>query len=457
MKPGKFPGPPDLERILIGELGLPRRRTWYIAFSGGLDSTVMLHGLGELRERLGLELCALHAHHGLHPQADDWLSHCAEVCADWEIDFRQQRLHLTGGERSLEERAREARYAWFRSVMGPGCVLLTAHHQGDQAETLLANLVRGAGVHGLAAIPARASFDDGVLARPLLGFSRGQLRRYARHHDLQWVEDSSNQDLRINRNFIRHVVMPLLGERWPGVSGTLARTAGHMREAAELLDAVARGDLAGVASEQTLWGSRLDVGGLAGLDGARQRNALRHWFRTSGHQAPGTRHLDMLWRQMVVREPRSTAVLRWPRAELRRYRRWLYLSTPMADLPLQARRWCWREPLALPALGLLLRAVPVTGDGIAVSRLPDCLGVAWRRGGEWLRLPGRRHRQRLKKLLQSAGVPPWYRDRIPLLHIDDEIAAVAGRWYCEPFAARAGEEGMAFILQRAEGVADSLT
>ncbi len=449
--------PAELERILIGELALPPRQPWYAAFSGGLDSTVLLHGLLQLRDRIGLDLRALHAHHGLHGQADAWLEHCVAICKHWDIDLVHRRLDLAVcGGRNMEERAREARYGWFREVMAPGSVLLTAHHQGDQAETLLANLLRGAGVHGLAAISSRAVFGDGIIVRPLLAFPRPLLRQYAQHHRLQWVEDSSNQDLGINRNYIRHAVLPVFAERWPGVFRTLARTARHMRHTAELLDAVAEQDLQGVPREDSLWGQRLDVEALARLSEIRQRNALRYWFRASGHRAPTARQLSLLWQQMVARRPTSTAVLRWPESEVRRYRRWLYLSAPIPEFAPAPLRWCWRDPLALPALGLLLRAVPAIGDGIAVSRLPDCLTVEWRHGGECLRLPGREHRQKLKKLLQSAGVPPWYRDRIPLLYIDDQIAAFTGRWYSEPFAANVGEDGVVFELRKAGADADSL-
>ena len=280
---------PDLLAALLTDAA--GRRLW-IAYSGGLDSHVLLHAAAGLRERLQLDLCAVHIHHGLLPDADAWTAHCARVCAELGVSLSVRRLALRpGAGASLEAVAREARYAAFRALLQPGERLATAQHRDDQAETLLLALLRGAGVHGLAAMPARAPLGAGVLLRPFLALPRTALADYAEAHGFAWVEDPSNADLAHDRNRLRHAVIPLLRERWPALDRTLARSAAYCAEAAELLDASADELLAGLAADLP---NALSIRRLRTLDDARRRLVLRRWLRRQGLPLPDSDRLRLI-------------------------------------------------------------------------------------------------------------------------------------------------------------------
>ena len=261
---------PILHRLLnaLPRTGVTR---YWLAYSGGLDSHALLHAMHGLRaQQRGIILCAVHVHHGLRPEADQWAAHCMSVCAALEIPC--QVLHVqarpAAGE-SPEDAARCARYQALRDVIGAGDCLLTAHHQDDQAETLLLQLLRGAGVAGLAGMPACAAFGTGLLARPLLSHSRAELRAYAERHGLHWVEDGSNAETGYDRNYLRHEILPRLRARWPATAAVLTRSAGHCAAATDLLQILAAQDLANLRGpvQRTLKIDRLQL-----LDAARQES-----------------------------------------------------------------------------------------------------------------------------------------------------------------------------------------
>ncbi len=389
----------------------------------------------------------MHVHHGLQSAADAWARHCEQVCAGLAVPCVVERVRVDGvAEEGLEAAARRARYACLARLLEPGETLLTAHHQDDQAETVLLQLLRGTGVHGLAGMPALAPFAAGFHARPLLAFPRAELERYGREQGLSWIEDPSNRALEIGRNLIRHRVLPLLRERWPTAGRQLAQAARHAAEAATLLDELARTDLAACAAED----DNLRVSALLRLPLPRQRNVLRHWIRARGFRVPSTKQLELL-RVQLGSEPRTRhTAIHWRGTELRRYRDTLVLRADTA-LPAVAGAVAWdgTTPLPLPSLGRQLRLAPARGQGLARARLDGiAFSVRFRQGGETCRLPGRPHRHKLKKLLQEAGVPPWERAQLPLLYVNDILAAIGDRWVCEPFAAKPDEPGWIVVLER---------
>ncbi|UUY06525.1 tRNA lysidine(34) synthetase TilS [Pseudomonas sp. J452] len=391
---------------------------WRVALSGGLDSSVLLHLLARLRDRQALPpLSAIHVHHGLQAIADTWPQHCQQLCDGLGVPLQIAYVQVAAGA-SLERAAREARYSAFERCLGAGELLLTGQHRDDQAETLLFRLLRGAGVRGLAAMPAQRALGQGVLLRPLLAVSRSELEAYAQQHELRWVEDPSNADTRFARNFLRAEVLPLLARQWPQARQNLARSAEHMREAQGLLDELAELDLAAAApSSEYAWLGlpSLALGPLRQLSAARQRNALRHWLapRTA---LPDSEHWQG-WQDLRDAAVDSAPVWRLAAGELRRADErlwWLageWLSTP--SLPA-----AWFEPaqsLQLPGNGRLhLRGEYPVGE----------LQVRYRIGGEVLELPGRGHRD-LKRLLNERGVPAFVRGRLPLLYRGEELLAVA--------------------------------
>lgn len=413
-----------------------------IAYSGGLDSHVLLHALVALRATYPLRLVAVHIDHGLAPQSGAWSRHCLAVCKALEVAFVLESVQVQGGSgEGTEAAARRARYAALARHVGPGEVLLTAHHQDDQAETLLLQLLRGAGVQGLAGMREAMDFAAGRHLRPLLGFPRAALRHYADSAGLQWIEDPSNADVGYRRNLLRHDVLPLLTQHWPQAVTLLARAAQHAGEGALLLDELAAADLDRCRWRDTA--TVLSVPALRVLSPARQRNLLRYWLRTRGFLAPSTLHLETLVDQLHATPRTGHGRFAWPGTEIRRYRDQLHVMAPLTPLvPGAGVEWDLAAPLALPQLGGRLLATPVQGLGISRARLGHRpVQVRTRRGGEVCRLPGRAHHHKLKKLLQDQGVAPWWRERLPLLYSGDQLVAVADLWVCAPYAATAEEAG----------------
>lgn len=420
----------------------PAQGGYHVAFSGGMDSHVLLHAMAGLRDRLPAGIGAVHVNHGLQPDAARWDAHCAAVCGALGIAYVGLSVDARAGRGdSPEAAARAARYAALAAWLPAGHCLLTAQHRDDQAETLLLALLRGGGVHGLAAMPACDRFGAGTRVRPLLDVGRDALRAYAERQRLEWVEDPSNFDTGFDRNYLRHRVLPALLARWPAAPANLARSASHQAGAAALLDGIAQQDLqaaAGSAADQL----RLPV--ITALPAPRQYNVVRFWLRQLTGTAPSTAVLEHILQDVPGSRPDAQPCVRWGRCELRRYRDTLYLLRQLVP-PDPARRlgWSLAQPLELPDGGGVLSAQRQPGRGIRLSAIGTAgVHVGWRRGGERCAPAGRGGHHALKKLYQERGIPPWQRARIPLIFIDDRLAAVAGLWVCAPFQAGPGEPGV---------------
>jgi tRNA(Ile)-lysidine synthase len=438
-----------LSAVLFDELRLPSNAHLKVAYSGGLDSHVLLHVLSVLRTDHCFSLSAIYIDHGLQATSTEWGRHCARICTALDVPYVVRRVRVEGiAEEGLEAAARRVRYATLAAALEPEDILLTAHHNDDQAETVLLQLLRGTGVAGLAAMPIQAVFGVGRIVRPLLGFSRTALRNYAQEHRLAWVEDPSNQEPHLRRNFLRTEILPLLARYWPAHASLLARTARHAAEAMGLLDEVAETDLAACRHAVAHSPQALSINALAALSPARQRNLLRYWLRRQGFLAPATSQLEEVLAYAQTAPRSQQARVCWPGTEVWRYRDLLVaMSTQHAPDPALDVAWDLRAPLDLPGVGRL-QAVPIRGQGLSCARLKEkSLHVRMRSGGETLMLPGRGHHHALKKLLQAEGVPPWLRARLPLFYADHELAAVADQWVCAPFLAGDGEEGLKIVWE----------
>lgn len=423
---------PNLSTQLLQALSPWRNaKAWHVALSGGLDSTVLLHLLVQLRLTHSLPpLTAVHVHHGLQSAADAWPAHCQALCDALSVPLQVFRVQVQAGA-SLERAARDARYQAFVAVTQAQEVLLTGQHRDDQAETLLFRLLRGAGVSGLTGMPRQRTLGEGHLCRPLLDVSRAELEAYARAHALTWVEDPSNTQTDFSRNYLRHEIFPTLSKRWPQATASMVRSAAHCAEAQGLLDELAQQDLAGANSGTELsWLGlpSLELAPIAGLSAARQRNALRYWLAAFS-RLPDTDHWAG-WN--ALRDARDDAQPVWKLAEGELHRAggriwWLWgdwLRQPIAPL-------LWERPglpLQLPGNGWLR----LLGD------IPDGpLRVSYRKGGEVMEVAQRGHRD-LKRLLNERGVPGFVRGRLPLLVCNEQLLAVAnlkgldrdprGRW-----------------------------
>ncbi|WP_322846072.1 tRNA lysidine(34) synthetase TilS [Pseudomonas sp. B33.4] len=391
---------------------------WRIAFSGGLDSTVLLHLLATLAKSESLPpLSAVHIHHGLQAVADAWPQHCQSVCDALGVPLLIERVKVQPGA-SLERAARDARYAVFSSLTQANDLLLTGQHRDDQAETLLFRLLRGAGVRGLSAMPAQRPVGQGTLVRPLLEVSRAELEAYAQAHQLVWIEDPSNQDEQFSRNYLRRQIMPLLTGRWPQAQASMARSAAHLREAQELLDELAQIDLAHAATAhefEWLGLPSLELAPLAALSIARQRNVISHWLEPFT-QLPDSDHWSG-WTNMCDAAPDASPIWRLANGELHRSagRLW-WLSGHWLRTPVIGADW------QAPASALRLAD---NGCVMFSGQTPvGPLRIAYRQGGEVMHLADRGHRD-LKRLLNERAVPGFVRGRLPLLFRGDELLAVA--------------------------------
>lgn len=388
----------------------------YVGFSGGLDSTVLLHCLAS-EPALFAKIHAVHINHGLSLHALEWERHCEQLCTTWSIPLSTHRVALSPTH-NVEENARVARYAVFHSLLTTADALLLAHHQDDQAETLLLNLMRGAGVDGLAAMGNTQSLAQGDLLRPLLSYSRKTLELYARQFDLSWVEDESNQDERFSRNFIRHRLMPLLQEKWPQVVRNIARAAHHCQDASKNLDALAKIDCVDLTRKT----NKLSVASIKQLPRERALNSLRVWLKHNGHQRPSEKTLNRLIDEVVLARIDAVPMVSFGGATVRRYRDDLYCLKNVKRV-IQTVVWSnFPSPFSLDtSIGTLYAKASDEGFNVSLS---SQIEIRFRTGGEQFRLHGQT--KTLKHLFQQWQVPPWERDAIPLLYIDNELAVVVG-------------------------------
>lgn len=406
---------------------------YLLAFSGGLDSHVLLHAATQLRtENPCLELRAIHIDHGLQSSSAGWANHCRKVCEQLGVPFVCEQLQLkpSPGE-SLEATARTARYAAFTRHIRADEMLLTAHHCNDQAETLLLHLLRGSGVDGLAAMPTVRPFGPGRLGRPLLAFTRQDLQAYASLHGLDYVEDPSNQDVRFDRNYLRQRVIPLLEERWPALANTLTRAARLQRESRELLHVFLAEKLL------DLQGSKPDTLAVSRLlmhEFIMQKALLRAWLEKYGFERPEEKKLLHVLRDVVNSRADAEPCVQWTGCEIRRYRDDIYAMKPLAphDTAVVLHWDDISQPLIISSLALVLLPDVLTAWRDYLQANPANVTVRFRQGGESVFIPYRGGNHSLKHLLQEAGVPSWQRMRLPLVYIGEKLVYIPGVLALEP-------------------------
>jgi len=411
-----------------------------VAFSGGLDSTVLLAGLAGLAGRsdggLPRPLRAIHVDHGLHGDAAQWAERSASVARSFGIDCEIVRVDARPGVgESPEAAARAARYGVLAERLRPGEVLLTAHHADDQLETVLLQWLRGGGLRSLAGMQPLAAFACGWHARPLLGFTRGELRDWARATGLEWLEDPSNLDTRLDRNYLRLEVLPALRSRWPAAARTVGRVAAQAAEALELDKEAAAADLAAAREEGTLSLPAMRV-----LAPSRQRRLLRAWLRAAGLPIPAAATLEALRHDVLTAAADRVPRVRWPGVVVHRYRERLYASAVATDpRPWSPGGWQPGQAFDLGWLGRL-ELLPAQGEGLSRARLTGPLEVAPRPSGGSFRPAGSGHHRPLRKWLQERGVLPWMRSHLPVVAFDGEVVAIGDLGYGGRLAAAPGED-----------------
>jgi tRNA(Ile)-lysidine synthase len=437
-----------------------------VGLSGGVDSVVLLDSLQRVARKLRFRLSALHVNHQLSPHARRWEAFCRRLCSARGIPFQSVKVSVRRGD-SIEAAARAARYGVFARQDCDYVVL--AHHRDDQVETLLLQLLRGAGVKGLAAMPllrreegrglrvegttlatrhspldTRHSTPDTrhptpAILRPLLEVTRDEILEYAKKRKLTWVEDESNQDIYFQRNYLRHEVLPVIARRFPAYRVTLARAAGHLAEAARVLDEIAAADGAGMVQ-----GGTLAVEALRRLPSARARNLLRCFLAGHGLSMPNAERLDEALRQAITAKQDAQVLVELGYFTLRRHAGRLHLVRSGSAPPAHYEKlWRGEKEIALPELGGVLTLVPGSGGGVSRARLRGrAITIRLRRGGERLQPDCRRPRRSLKNLLQEAHVPQWERERLPLMFCGNALVWAPGIGVDCAFQAARGEAAL---------------
>jgi len=434
-----------IKEILRTFLSNLSQNNFLIAYSGGVDSCVLLHAVVRLRQDFPeLKLKAIHIHHGLFAEADQWVHHCQKICAELKVDLQIIKVEVKRSKGvSIEEAARDARYTALAKMLQENDGLITAHHADDQAETCLLQFLRGAGIKGLASMPAIINFAQGFLARPFLSVTRAEILNYAQKNNLNWVEDKSNHDLKFTRNFLRYKIMPEFIKRWPNINKTILRVADNCSDANELLKDLALQDIRKLPGRVA---KTLSITKLQKLSLARQKNVLREWISSQDFRLPSAIKLQHIITDVINARVDAAPCVAWEKAEIRRFKDDLYVMTPLADFDCNnILFWDGKKPLKLPGNLGVLRAKKVIGKGLKAEVLNKNIEIRFRQGGEQCKLLGRAGTHKLKKLFQEWNIPPWQRDRVPLLYINNKLSAVIGYAICQEFVAQSNEDGIVVV------------
>lgn len=419
-----------------------------IAFSGGLDSSVLLHAANELKaQRKIIKLSAAHVNHGLQPENREWQTFCESTCHNYQVTLTVKKLELAAQNDFSENAARVARYNFFEELMKFSGVMLFAHHQDDQAETLLFRMLRGSGIHGLAGMPSKRDLGNGCLLRPLLKFSRQQLNDYASRHKLHWVEDPSNQTDRYSRNYLRNKIIPLLEVKWPKVQSSLQHLSHVAADQVEILDEIAFEDLRDIADKLAV----ISVLKLSTLSLARRKNVLHYWIRKHSGASPSSTEIAQVIKQLKGNISGSLEV-KAAKGWVRGYDNKLHYC--VNDEPIKlANSMAWEntESAVETDNGLLIYfSELLESDDLRFQiRKPnkqEVVTVRARVGGEIAKPINRGHSTELKKIYQELKVPSWQRVWLPIIYYNDQIAAVPGVFVEQSFSVDKG--GFALRLER---------
>ena len=427
-------------------------RRLLVALSGGVDSVSLLHKLCELRTHYDLSIAALHVDHQIQTESEHWMRHCQAQCDQLKVPLKTVKLNLQDSGHGPEAAARQARYDWFQSQISPADVLVMAHHMGDQVETVLLRLFRGSGLLGLGAMHEIRQFGLGWIARPLLGVSKEEIIAYAKKNDLRYIEDPSNLDTHIDRNFVRHEILPLIRSRWPSVDQTIFRSSGHLKTIQSSLDKGAQVDLKMFLclSTGTLLGDYgcVKISDLISLDQTRIVDVLRYWIRCEGLTLPSTGKMNELIRQVFEKDSRGRGGIRWKEGEFRAYRGFLYLLPVQPKLCSPAtQRWRGLDTVCIKEVEVALSVRRRTGSGIKLSFIKNAQFILdWQHKVRVIHPSRSRHNRTIKNLFQESGIPPWERFRLPYVYLGDDLVCIPGLAVEKAYAASGTEIGLEIYI-----------
>ena len=408
------------ESLRLFFLQNPHIEHWIVAYSGGLDSSLLLKLCSEILDSECLS--ALHINHQLQSDSEYWARFCAESSAEWGVCFESKKVTCAS---SSEESARQARYSAFKERLKPGEGLLLAHHQDDQSETVLFNLFRGSGVNGLSGMASNRSIGEGELFRPLLGVSKSEIESAARELQIAWVDDPSNLDVHYSRNWVRHELSGVLSTQWSDWRAKLAKTAARMSEASELHRALALIDLETCQLEEGV----LSLAAMSEHSKARKKNVLYHWLGAAGQMVGSEKQLESIAMLDV------NAKGEWPFTNVivRAYDEKLYLSHYAESSPCDSFEWVLASETVAFGNGLLTASLAEFG-------LPPNLKLTVRArvAGESVYIASRGGHVSIKKLMNEHRIPPWLRDSWPIVCSSDQVVAIPRIWLDEKVCVKDG-------------------
>lgn len=435
----------NIESVLVSAINKQPLLPLVIAYSGGVDSQVLLHTLAKLSKKklINNPISVCHVNHGLSDNAQAWQEFSRQQCQQLNLPLVICSVNVKAQkQQSLEALARDARYQSLQQVNTDQSIIITGHHSDDQSETFLLALKRGAGLKGLSAMSSEAHLGKHFLLRPLLTISRENIESYAKKNQLTWVEDESNNDTRFDRNFIRKQIMPLLRDRWPSINNTINRSAAHCLEGQALLDELAEQDLAKVSLTE----KSLQVSLLITLSKARFSNVIRYFLSQHNCLMPSTEQLAQVWQQLLVNIDKNPEVKVGDHF-LRRFKDSLQLTTIFLDVS------GWQQVIDLSAeatnivlpdnLGQLFISLSnskeSTSQRVKAAEVGQVVSIRFCHNNPTCLPDYRQHSRPVKKVLQELGIAPWQRKRTAFLYYDDHLVAAIGHFVCQPYIAKNDE------------------
>lgn len=408
---------------------------FWIAYSGGMDSSVLLHLFYSNKNKIRQKIEAVFVHHGLQNEADEWAKFCKEQCQQYELPYTELRISedCPKGE-SVEAWAREKRYTLIEENMKDNDVLFTGHHQDDQVETFFLQAFRGAGPRGLASMPETKEKLKTFLVRPLLNYTRNDLKHYAEKNKLVWRNDKSNSDNRYDRNYFRHQLAPVIEERWPAYRETISRLINNQNECRLLLNEIAAEDI-----KLTKHKNSLDLDIVKTLSSARQKNLVFAWLEELNFKIPGFRNIEKIISDVINSATDKSPCVNWADVEVRRYKNRLYALRAKQEFDTNIE-FKWKPDMVLNIFNETLFAKSEQGKGISKNKVKDAeFVIRFRQGGETIRPDNFSHTKTVKQLFQERAVLPWLRDKVPLIYLDNELVAIPGFCVDERFSANENE------------------
>ncbi|OCG45212.1 tRNA lysidine(34) synthetase TilS [Gilliamella sp. Choc4-2] len=395
------------------------RRILLVAYSGGVDSSVLLHALVKIKQQQlpDLQLRAIYIHHGLSKNADYWGTHCQQQCQTWQVPLIIEKVKINRQAGNIEEQARNARYHAIYCHLKENEFLCTAQHLNDQCETFFLALKRGSGPTGLAAMPQ----ENGQHLRPLLTISRTQIEKYAQYHQLTWIEDESNQDDYYDRNFLRLNILPTLNTRWPHFSQMVARSAELCQQQEALLNELLLADFKQITTEQGL----LCLTPLFDYSEYKRNAILRMWFRSQQISMPSQQQLALIWQTVALAKEDANPQFILHNQQIRRYQNQLYLLPLYQNIEQQVLNWDLTLPLDLPDKVGQLQVNNQTNLSCRSPQADEKVTVRFHAQGK-LQIVNRQGSRAIKKLWQEYNIPPWMRTRIPLIYYNEQLICAVG-------------------------------